>query len=439
MRLRFALIVSLLIAGILSFGLFPARRLAITADGNSVSLVSREKSAETLLSMAGVQPQVGDVLLQDGRNLTVDRAIPVLVEVDGRTLSWRTRARTVGALLAEMGISTSPYDGIRYNGVDVNLREGLVPEERISISIQRAVPLTIVEDGRAVTIQSSRETLGQTLQDMGITLGPADEIVPPVDAPVVAGMKVVVQHARAINLRTGNSVNVLYTQKTTLREALAEVGLFLGEDDRVEPALDALVTNNMDARLVRVSGQAFFERETVERKTVLKADPSMSGFATRRVNGRDGVRVSEFKLVIEDGVVKERTFVKQYFEPEVVDNVIYYSPEATQNYGFAPGVTTIAEVKRVWATWYNPASSGKPFGDPGYNVTRTGTPVVRGVVAVDPAVIPLGTRMFIPGYGFAIAADTGGGIVGDMIDLGFPDGVQVDWHTGPVDIYILSP
>jgi 3D (Asp-Asp-Asp) domain-containing protein len=64
--------------------------------------------------------------------------------------------------------------------------------------------------------------------------------------------------------------------------------------------------------------------------------------------------------------------------------------------------------------------------------------VTRGIVAVDPAVIPLGTRLYVPGYGFAVAADTGGGIIGNMIDLGFPDGVPSDWHTSWVDVYILT-
>jgi 3D (Asp-Asp-Asp) domain-containing protein len=45
----------------------------------------------------------------------------------------------------------------------------------------------------------------------------------------------------------------------------------------------------------------------------------------------------------------------------------------------------------------------------------------------------------VPGYGFAIAADTGGGIIGHMIDLGYPDGVPVDWHTGWVDVFLLAP
>jgi 3D (Asp-Asp-Asp) domain-containing protein len=52
--------------------------------------------------------------------------------------------------------------------------------------------------------------------------------------------------------------------------------------------------------------------------------------------------------------------------------------------------------------------------------TATGMPVGRGVVAVDPSVIPLGSRLYIPGYGNGVAADVGGGIQGNTIDLWFP-------------------
>ena len=58
--------------------------------------------------------------------------------------------------------------------------------------------------------------------------------------------------------------------------------------------------------------------------------------------------------------------------------------------------------------------------DPGNgNRTATGTLVRRGVIAVDPSVIPLGTRVFIPGYGEAVAEDIGGAIHGQRIDVAF--------------------
>jgi 3D (Asp-Asp-Asp) domain-containing protein len=56
-------------------------------------------------------------------------------------------------------------------------------------------------------------------------------------------------------------------------------------------------------------------------------------------------------------------------------------------------------------------------------------------VAVDPRVIPLGTRLYIPGYGWAIAGDTGGDIVGNRIDLGF-DSLRGAMEFGRRDITV---
>jgi len=61
--------------------------------------------------------------------------------------------------------------------------------------------------------------------------------------------------------------------------------------------------------------------------------------------------------------------------------------------------------------------TGKNPGDPGYGVTASGRHVEHGIVAVDRSVIPLGTRLYVENYGFAIAADVGGAIRGDKIDL----------------------
>ena len=71
--------------------------------------------------------------------------------------------------------------------------------------------------------------------------------------------------------------------------------------------------------------------------------------------------------------------------------------------------------------------------------TATGIPTAPGVVAVDPSVIPLGTRMAIPGYGLGIAADTGGAVVGNTIDLWFPTTAQaLAWGRRTVTITLLG-
>lgn len=85
----------------------------------------------------------------------------------------------------------------------------------------------------------------------------------------------------------------------------------------------------------------------------------------------------------------------------------------------------------VEATGYTAGyeSTGKKPGDPGYGITATGTHAHYGTVAVDPSVIPLGTKMYIPGYGYGVAEDTGGAIKGNRIDLFFDD-VDEALHWG---------
>jgi 3D (Asp-Asp-Asp) domain-containing protein len=88
---------------------------------------------------------------------------------------------------------------------------------------------------------------------------------------------------------------------------------------------------------------------------------------------------------------------------------------------------------RVVATGY---SAKQPGLD---STTATGALARRGVVAVDPSVIPLGTRMFVPGYGYAVAADTGGAVKGAHVDLCFDTVAEaVDWGRRSVTIVILD-
>src|SRR5438309_1962408 len=98
-RLRFSLIIVLAAAGMLGYVIFPPHHLSINADGRDIALVSRQQRLGLLLNASGVKGQAGDVLVRSGNDLAVERAVPVIVHADGRTLSWRTRATTVQGLL----------------------------------------------------------------------------------------------------------------------------------------------------------------------------------------------------------------------------------------------------------------------------------------------------------------------------------------------------
>lgn len=86
----------------------------------------------------------------------------------------------------------------------------------------------------------------------------------------------------------------------------------------------------------------------------------------------------------------------------------------------------------VFATSYDKNCSGCN------ETTSLGLRTGYGVVAVDPKVIPLGSRLFIPGYGAAVAGDTGGSVKGNKIDLGFDSVKNGWWSSRFVEIYILN-
>lgn len=87
---------------------------------------------------------------------------------------------------------------------------------------------------------------------------------------------------------------------------------------------------------------------------------------------------------------------------------------------------------RVWATHYDSHC-------PGCNEwTSIGMKQGKGIIAVDPTIIKYRTKVYVPGYGMAIAGDTGGAIKGNIIDLGFEDAKTAGWYAHFVDIYLID-
>jgi len=120
------------------------------------------------------------------------------------------------------------------------------------------------------------------------------------------------------------------------------------------------------------------------------------------------------------------------------------------NYKFIPRLTDdLSKYKavEVIATGYSPGkeSTGKNPGDPEYGITYSGIKVKRddkalSTIAADPDVFPLGTVLFIPGYGYGVVADIGSAIKGRKIDLYFDtkDQVYKEWGKKTVKVFIVK-
>ncbi len=152
--------------------------------------------------------------------------------------------------------------------------------------------------------------------------------------------------------------------------------------------------------MVHVSYVATWQRRvlrSIPRATVYRLDLSYAVNSERVLaRGRDGLRVTVI------------TFTQVYGAP-IRRRVVSYVERAPR-----PRIIGFGAQSKVVmvATAYTPSCYGCS------GITATGLRAGPGIVAVDPRVIPLGSHLYIPGYGFAVAGDTGGDIVGDRVDLG---------------------
>lgn len=141
-------------------------------------------------------------------------------------------------------------------------------------------------------------------------------------------------------------------------------------------------------------------------------------------------RVTLWNAVIVDRQIVNRTTLQR-----ARPSVILAAPPRTVAEAMAmTGTHKPLAVYSMVATAYTADSAqAYPTGR-----TATGIPARYGVVAVDPRVIPLGAHLFIEGYGAAIAADTGGAIIGNRIDLCMDSYERaITWGRQPVRVYVL--
>lgn len=181
--------------------------------------------------------------------------------------------------------------------------------------------------------------------------------------------------------------------------------------------------------------------ESVTQTSVLKSDVVYEfnrsvglGRIVKAVSGKEGSITKVFKVTKVDGKVMSKDLVREEKVPAV--NTTYHIGKG--GYQSSRGATSFNKVRtiKMRASAYEPGprSNGKWAG-----TTALGIPPRYGIVAVDPRFIKLGTLLYVEGYGFAYAADTGGAIKGDRIDLCFATEAQCQrFGRKVVTVHVLS-
>ncbi len=236
-------------------------------------------------------------------------------------------------------------------------------------------------------------------------------------------------------------VTVVVDGKTTLTPtSAATVGKLLGllkitlkPLDRTDPAPGQAITDGMEVLITRVTCREVTEDSMVPSKTVVLAEPDMpAGFTKILSHGSNGLARRVWRVWEKDGEETSRGLLSEEVLARKSDTVVlrgtYGAPDRGGSW-HRPLVMT--------ATAYDPGprSCGR-YAD-GY--TATGVKAEKGVVAVDDRIIRMGTRLYIPGYGFAVAADRGSAIKGMRIDLCYPTYREaIQFGRRKVKVYLLD-
>ena len=442
------------------------REVTLFMDGYPLSFRTHQTSIDAFLEEIGVQLNEADIVLPGlhtdlDDQVIIERAKPVILEVDGQTLEGYTHSETVGDFLLETGVTLGPNDRITMEGVEVNLDAPLSsrpisaprgagkskamplsvnPLSTRRIVIHRSVPFQLFDDGVLTTLSTIAPTVGQALIEHGVPIYLGDQVKPGLGSPVSTGMRVYIERAKPLTILVDGRRIVTRSQAERVKEALEQEGVTLSVRDFTIPDRITLLTDNLTVQVIRVKEELAIEEELIPFETVWRPDPELEIDHRRLAQpGEEGLRRRLIRIRYENDQEKERGIRNEWVAKEPTTEVIAYGTKImVRELGTPQGPIRYWRKIRMLATSYSAATSGKSRDDPRYGLTCLGWKATKGVIAVDPRVINFYTRMYVPGYGFGTAADTGGAIKGIHIDLAYDEDNLVLWFRW-VDVYLLEP
>ena len=289
--------------------------------------------------------------------------------------------------------------------------------------------------GETIKVTLPARTVADVLAYLGIVLGEGDAVAPQSFSVISEGEQIKFYKAGKAELFADGSVINLTTNNKTIREILREKGISLGAEDYTIPALDTIAEDGGRIDLIRVTYKNSSVEEEVQPKTVYKsADSVPVGMTQLYKKGKPGTRLVDYRFRFENGkpVAKEEVSSKTLVKAQ---DEIMLKGSAT----FGTGKKDLKEKDLKFSKKYTGIASA--YYEPKGNHCANGMEVAVGRIGVDPSVIPYGTKLYVTGYGFCVAADTGPGVtsMGRFVDLYMNSEAECEqWGLREVTVYVLK-
>ncbi|MCX6083467.1 MAG: 3D domain-containing protein [Caldiserica bacterium] len=257
-----------------------------------------------------------------------------------------------------------------------------------------------------------------------------EDVVSPDVAVVISHGEIAIVRAKPVTLTIDHTSETIYSTVETVGELLADNGIKLSTEDKINPDPTDPVPYNDDVVIMRTTYAYTSKTETIAYKRVYEKNPYMEvGRSYISVMGQNGLLQKTVKVTKVAQQAVSSTVVKTQTIKPVVHEVY--------EVGAARLDIKPTRTYTMSATAYSNRRSTILDGKDhlyGYS----GLWLHYGTCAVDRRLIPMGTVLYIEGYGYAVAADTGTSINGNCIDLFFNSfGDACRWGRRSVRVYVL--
>lgn len=219
---------------------------------------------------------------------------------------------------------------------------------------------------------------------------------------------------KQVKVNVDSQILHMKTSAKDVNEVLHQAGIVLDQDDRVYPGRNTQIKDGMTIKVQRVKVKLESKRAIIPYRTERRKNDQLASGTLKVVQqGSNGIKTKLLKVTYIDGKAVKRQVVEENITKQPVNKVVMVGSKAA-SVKTSRGALRYKKVLMMNASAYapDPRCTGKVNSR-----TASGMQAGPGVVAVDPGVIPLRTRLFIEGYGFAVAGDTGSSIKGNKIDL----------------------
>lgn len=255
-----------------------------------------------------------------------------------------------------------------------------------------------------------------------------DAVVPGVEKSSKVS-NILIKRSKPVFLEIDGNEITYFTLAETVEELLNEKNIQLKEKDFINVGLLDKLENNEKIVIKTYSERGKVLTEVIPYKTIYETNKmAAKGLIFKKQQGDNGILEKHYKEIYFGG--------KKIREEHLYDKVAKYPTNEVFVIGAAKAPSKYVKSLLVKSTAYSPTveeTDSNPW------VTASGLRSSFGVIAVDPKVIPMGTLVYVEGYGYAVAGDTGGAIKGNKIDVFFySTSDSQKWGVRTVRIYILD-